>query len=131
MTLELKKILYVDDDQDMRLLVKLTLEMESFVEVITCSDGVEFFLDAFQDAPDMIMLDVMMELMSGPEIMKEIMRDERLSKLPIIFLTSRAEPEDIKKYMDLGAAGVIAKPFDITTFADRVQELWRRHYGLA
>lgn len=128
---KIQKILYVDDDQVMQMLVKLTLEMDGKAEVITCPDGIEFLLDTFHERPDVIILDVMMELMSGPEIMREIKLNESLQNIPVIFLTSRAELEDVKKYMELGAAGVIAKPFDVSTLADQVHELWCRYHGHA
>lgn len=118
---EVNHILYVDDEPEMELLVKATLESSGKFTVTTCSNPIDFLLTAMESKPDLILLDVMMDWMSGTEVIQEIAQHENLSGIPVVFITSRAEQDDIQKYIDVGAAGVIPKPFDILTFPARIE----------
>lgn len=120
----LQKILYVEDEPDIREIAKLVLEnVGGFdVEVV---DGGQSALDMIEGfKPDMVLLDAMMPGMDGPTTFKEIRKRKSFAKTPIAFLTAKLMDKDIAAFLDLGAVGVIAKPFDPMTLSDQVRELW-------
>lgn len=120
-----RHIVYVDDDPDMRLLVKSVLENTGNMRVTACANAVEILEAAIESKPDMIILDVVMPLMNGKEIFNEIRNNKRIGHTPIIFLTSLSREQDRKALMALGAVGVITKPFDLTTLAAQISDLWK------
>lgn len=107
-------LLYVDDDADIRTIVELALGLDPDITARTAGSGraaIASLLVA-EWTPDVIVLDVMMPDMTGPETLVELRRNPRLAETPVLFMTARGRDTDIKDYMALGAAGVILKPFD-------------------
>jgi two-component system OmpR family response regulator len=106
------RLLYVDDEADIREVAELALSLDSSFEVRTCASGEEAIAIAPEWCPDLILLDVMMPGMDGPTAF------ERLRKLPetaattIVFITARTQAREVERFKAMGAAGVIAKPFD-------------------
>jgi len=120
----LQKILYVEDEPDIREIAKLVLENVGGFEVEVV-DGGQSALDMIADfKPDMVLLDAMMPGMDGPTTFKEIRKRKPFAETPIAFLTAKLMDKDIASFLDLGAVGVIAKPFDPMTLSDQVRELW-------
>ena len=120
----LRDILYVDDDPQMQMLVKNVLEGSGGLRVTLCQSAMEILEKAIETQPQLIMLDYMMPIMNGADILEEIMNDPRINKTPVIFLTSKASDRDRAKLMSAGAKGVIAKPFDLVTLPDQVRKIW-------
>jgi two-component system OmpR family response regulator len=118
-------ILYVDDDPDMRMLVKNTLENSNAMRVSVCVSAMEILEDTINSMPDLIILDVVMPVMDGKAILQEIKNDKRISHIPVIFLTSKSSEKEVQSLVNLGAIGVIAKPFELTTLAQQVSTLWQ------
>ena len=118
-----RHILYVDDDPDMRMLVKNTLENSNAMRVSVCTSAMEILEDTINSMPDLIILDVVMPVMDGKAILQEIKGDKRISHIPIIFLTSKSSEKEVQSLINLGAIGVIAKPFELTTLAQQVSAL--------
>ena len=125
----LQKILYVEDEVDIQKIARLALETVGGFEVMICGSGAEALEKAPDFAPDILLLDVMMPGMDGPDTLVELMKIESLKDTPSIFLTAKALPAEIERYQDLGALGVIPKPFDPMALADKVKEIWKNRNG--
>ncbi|WP_417821013.1 response regulator [Terasakiella sp.] len=122
----LKKILYVEDEPDIRDIATLVLENVGDFEVCAVEGG-QLALDIIDEfQPDMVLLDAMMPGMDGPTTFVEIRKMKGFQDIPIAFLTAKLMDSDIATFLDLGAIGVIAKPFDPMTLSDQVRELWDR-----
>lgn len=106
------RILYVDDEDDIREIAEMSLDLEPDFDVRASASGSEGLAAALDWKPDLILLDVMMPAMDGPATLKELGADERTAGIPVVFITARTQPHDVEKFLSLGARGVIAKPFD-------------------
>lgn len=118
------KVLYVDDDPDIREIVSLSLGLDPGFSVETADSGSSAL--AAIDAgltPDVIVTDVMMPVMDGPATLAEIRRRPHLQATPVIFLTARAQAKERTRFIELGAADVITKPFDPTTLAKELRSI--------
>ena len=112
------KVLYVDDEPDIREVAKLALELDGGIEVTTASSGPEGL--ALLDGgfmPDVVMLDVMMPGMDGPAVLAELKSRPELAQVPVVFITARAQAHELARFVSLGAIGVITKPFDPMTLS--------------
>jgi CheY-like chemotaxis protein len=76
--------------------------------------------------PDIILLDVMMPDMDGIETFHRLREVPALEETPIVFMTAKAMPDEVKRYRAMGAAEVIAKPFDPMTLPDQLRKIWDR-----
>ena len=123
---ELKKILYVDDDPDLQKIVRLSLEAKGEFTVQVCDSGMEAIKKIKEFQPDLVILDVVMREMDGPETLLELRKTPGVGQAPVIFMTSRLQPEKVKKYKKIGAVGVIEKPFQPRKLADQVKKLWNQ-----
>jgi CheY-like chemotaxis protein len=110
-------VLLVDDDASIRRIGELSLSAIGKLEVILAASGDEALLRARESSPDVILLDVTMPGLSGVETFEQLRGDPRTRAIPIVYLTARSGSEEAKRYAALGAAGVIAKPFDPMTLA--------------
>ncbi|WP_029008286.1 response regulator [Azospirillum halopraeferens] len=120
----LRRILYIDDDPMLQALAGIVLGRRGGFTVEGCRDGAAAVAAALAFAPDLVLLDVNLPGSGGPEILAALRAEPALAGLPVIFVTAGVTPEDARRYTALGAAGVIAKPFDPMTLADRVRALW-------
>lgn len=120
----LEKILYVDDEPDISEIVKLSLERLGGYEVSVCGNGKQALEMAPGFAPDMILLDVMMPEMDGPTTLQELRKLEQFNEVPVVFVTAKVQPYEIEHFREIGAADVIAKPFDPLTLSDQVERIW-------
>ena len=115
-----KRILIVDDEDDIREVGQMTLEMMAGWEVRTASSGEEALAMAAAHPPDAILLDVMMPVMDGPATLARLRAEPATAGVPVVFLTAKAQAADQRRLAEMGAAGVLAKPFDPMTLADQV-----------
>jgi two-component system alkaline phosphatase synthesis response regulator PhoP len=119
-----KKILVVDDEQDIVGMLQYNLQKAGF-EVITAFHGAEALAKA-ELLPDLIILDVMMPEMDGWEVCRELKRRARTSLIPIIFLTARGDEIDEVVGLELGADDYIAKPISIAKLMARIRSVFRK-----
>jgi two-component system OmpR family response regulator len=126
MTPELSRILYVEDDPDIQAIAMMVLETISGFTVQACSSGKEALEKAVAFQPDLILLDVMMPGMDGPETLKGLRNSPELQSTPVVFMTAKVQPQEVQGYIALGAVGVIAKPFDPMTLAQELRDIWAR-----
>ena len=119
------KVLVVDDEREIRDLLRTSLSAEGY-EVVVASNGEEAIGLAKTGNPQVILLDIEMPGIDGIETCKRLEADEKTQLIPIIMMTSRGD-RDIKAYLE-GAADIVNKPFDIKQLAIRVKSMLRvRH----
>ena len=116
------KVLVADDDEKIRELLELYLTKEGFA-VIQAADGAEAILKAQQLKPDLIVLDIMMPVLDGMEVCRQV---RKFSQVPVIILTARTEDEDRILGLELGADDYLAKPFNPRELVARVKAVLRR-----
>ena len=117
------KLLMIDDEEDIRKVGLLSLERVGKFAVRQAASAAEGLAVAREDRPDVVLLDVMMPGMDGPETLIEFQRDPALKSIPVIFLTAKVQPQDVERYLGLGAVGVIQKPFDPMTLPGQVRKI--------
>ncbi len=115
------RILYVDDEPDIREIATLSLELDPALEVRSCESGAEALQITAQWRPDLILLDVMMPGMDGPTTLGKLREQEATADVPIVFITARAQSAEVDRWKALGAAEVIAKPFNPMTLASQIK----------
>lgn len=107
----MKKILIIEDNNDVRENLKEILELSNY-EVVEAANGKAGVEQAFAELPDMILCDIMMPELDGYGVLHILSRDRRTADIPFIFLSAKAEKDDFRKGMSLGADDYITKPFD-------------------
>jgi two-component system, OmpR family, response regulator len=111
------RVIYTDDEADIRDVAALSLGLDPDIEVRTCASGAELFATVAGWRPDIILLDVMMPGMDGPTTLAGLRRNPELAAVPIVFITARTQAHETERFRALGAAGIITKPFDPMTLA--------------
>ncbi len=123
--MEKKKILVVDDEPDVTDLVAYHLKAKGF-QVECLNDATASISKARSFQPELIILDIMMPHLSGIQLCRILRADNRLSKVPIIFLTAKAEPPDRIEGLESGADDYLGKPFSPKELVLRVESILRR-----
>lgn len=121
---ELIRVMYVEDEPDIRAVAKLALEAVGGLTVSLCERGDLAVAQAESFEPQMILLDVMMPGMDGPSTLMALRASPQLRDVPVAFMTAKVQAHEIEHFKSLGAVGVIAKPFDPMTLAQQVRTLW-------
>ena len=111
------RVLHVEDEADIREVVKLSLALDPDLIVKSCNTGPDALTEALRWRPNVILMDVVMPVMDGPELLVQLRKGEDTAGIPVVFMTARAQAEEVEHFLSLGAAGVIAKPFDPLTLA--------------
>jgi two-component system, OmpR family, response regulator len=125
----LNRLLLVEDDPDIQAVAKLALEAIGKFVVRTCSSGKEAVKEAPEFAPDLILLDVMMPDMDGPSTLTALRAIPQTAATPVMFITAKVQPAEVAHVKNLGAIGVISKPFDPMTLSATVNLIWTQHHG--
>ncbi|MBA2749590.1 MAG: response regulator transcription factor [Tatlockia sp.] len=126
-TKEHKRLLLIDDDPNLILLVKDYLEFRGY-EVITAENGREA-LDVLEtDVPDMIVCDVMMPEMDGYDFVSNVRENERTSWIPVLFLSAKGQPQDRVKGLNVGADVYMVKPFEPEELVAQVEASLKQAY---
>jgi DNA-binding response OmpR family regulator len=119
------RVLVIDDEAPIRLLCRVNLEAEN-IDVLEAADGTTGLDLARDQKPDVVLLDVMMPGLDGWRVAEELLEDERTQKIPIIFLTARAEFRDRARGLDIGGVDYVTKPFNPLELAPLVRGLLDR-----
>ena len=119
------KVLVIDDEAPIRLLCRVNLEAEK-MDVLEASDGASGLDQAREEQPDVILLDVMMPGVDGWQIAEQLLDDPRTTRIPIIFLTARAEFRDRARGLDIGGVDYVTKPFNPLELAPLVEDVLDR-----
>ena len=122
----LNRICYVEDDEDIQRIVRMTLERvgKMTVEVVGDTTMAIEAMTAFR--PDMVMLDWMMPKMDGPTLFRQMKLRPETSALPVVFITAKASQHDLDELLKLGAAGAISKPFSPRDLPDQLRAIWAK-----
>jgi DNA-binding response OmpR family regulator len=119
------RVLVIDDEAPIRLLCRVNLEA-SKIEVSEAEDGKSGLEVARAERPDVILLDVMMPGMDGWQVFEQLLQDESTAKIPIVFLTARAELRDQARGLELGGIDYVTKPFNPLHLAPLIEDLLAR-----
>lgn len=120
----LARILYVEDEQDIRTVACMALEAVGGFQVVACASGREAIAAAPEARPDLLLLDVMMPGLDGPATLAELRKLPQTSRTPAIFMTAKVQPSEVAHYRALGALDVIAKPFDPMRVSADIVRIW-------
>ncbi|MEW6492393.1 MAG: response regulator [Cyanobacteriota bacterium] len=118
-----KKILVIDDEDGIREIIQICLEVAAGWEVMTAASGSEGLAIAKQQQPDAILLDVMMPDMDGPTTFRQLQADAATAHIPTILLTAKAKISEQQQFIDLGVTGVITKPFKAQELVDQIRAI--------
>ena len=121
---ELKKILFVEDETDIRMVAMMALESIGGFAVESCGSGDEALEKAPSFMPDLFLMDIMMPGMDGPTTLVELRKVQDFANTPVIFMTAKAQAKEIARFKELGAIDVITKPFDPMTLSDQIRTIW-------
>lgn len=124
--MDLPRVMHIDDDPDIREITLIALETIGGLAVVQCTSGEEAVAMASDCRPDVFLIDVMMPGMTGVETLHALRAMSEFSMTPMIFLTAKAQVDDLESLRKVGADAVMTKPFDPMTLAERVIEVWRR-----
>lgn len=125
----LARILYVEDEPDIRMVAQMALEAVGGFTVIACASGSEALAAAPTASADLLLLDVMMPGMDGPSTLKALRDLPATAQTPVIFMTAKVQAAEVAQYMALGALDVIHKPFDPMELAAQIVRIWERRGG--
>jgi DNA-binding response OmpR family regulator len=118
------KIVFAEDEPQIARLTIFKLELEGY-EVIWEKDGGAAYESIKANNPDLVILDIMMPVMDGYQVLKKMKEDENLKNIPVVMLTVRGQEQDIIRGFDLGSADYIVKPFRPAVLAARIKKILR------
>jgi CheY-like chemotaxis protein len=118
-----RRILIIDDEDDIRQVAALSLETIAGWELAVASSGAQGLARAVDYQPDAILLDVMMPGMDGPSTFRELRKNPATSKIPVLLLTAKVQSTDQRRFADLGVEAVLFKPFDPLTLATQISSV--------
>jgi CheY-like chemotaxis protein len=120
----LNRICYVEDDEDIQRIVRMSLERVGKMTVAVVTDPTRAIETITEFRPDLVMLDWMMPVMDGPTLFQQMKLRPETSGLPVVFITARASQRDLDELKTLGAAGTISKPFSPKDLPDQLRAIW-------
>ena len=122
--MNIQKILLVDDDPTILLITQIGIETkEPNWKIVLASSGEEAIAKAIEEKPDLIVLDMVMPGMDGKSTLTKLQQNNLTVHIPVIFLTGKIQKQEIDNYIQLGALGVIPKPFDPMAFSGQVSQI--------
>jgi len=124
MSRPLARILYVEDEPDIRAIAQMALEAVGGFTVIACASGSEALARAPGASADLLLLDVMMPGMDGPSTLKALRELPATALTPVIFMTAKVQAAEVAQYRELGAIDVIHKPFDPMELSAQISRIW-------
>lgn len=129
MSEELQRVMCVEDDPDIRLIVEFSLTTLGGFEVCMCPDGQSAIDQAPGFRPELVLLDVMMPGLNGPETLAALRLLKQMKGVPVVFMTAKAMPNEVEDLLQHGATGVIVKPFDPVRLPQDVRIYWEHGRG--
>ncbi|MBX9573903.1 MAG: response regulator [Candidatus Obscuribacterales bacterium] len=117
------KVLIIDDEEDIRSIASMSLGILGGIDVVEADGGEEGISKAAELQPDAILLDMMMPVLDGPGTLAKLRENSATKHIPVIFLTARAMTSEVEKLKQMGATGILTKPFDPTTLASQVKAI--------
>lgn len=118
----MRRILIIDDEDDIREVAALSLEAIAGWQVLTASSGIEGISVATAEQPDAILMDVMMPGVDGPTTFRNMQQDPLIAHIPVLLLTAKVQGVDQRRFAGLGVASVLFKPFDPLSLAKQISD---------
>lgn len=128
---ELQRVMCVEDDPDIRLILDFSIGKIGGLTLCLCAGGAQALACVAEFQPQLILLDVMMPGMSGPQTLERLRALEVTRQVPIYFLTAKAMPNEVADLLACDAAGIIVKPFDPMALPQTLRDHWRQHHAAA
>lgn len=122
----LDRILYVEDEPILQKVTRVTLEKLGGFTVDVAATGLEALDKVESFHPDLILLDVMMPGMDGPATLERLRQTPAARSLPVVFITAKAQPQEIARFQAMDVAGVLTKPFDPSALCADLRAIWTR-----
>jgi CheY-like chemotaxis protein len=122
----LNRICYVEDDEDIQRIVRMSLERVGKMTVEVVGDPTRAIEAMTEFRPDLVMLDWMMPAMDGPALFRQMKLRPETNALPVVFITAKAAQRDLDELMKMGAAGTISKPFNPKDLPDQLRAIWAK-----
>jgi two-component system, OmpR family, response regulator len=119
-------VLHVDDDAEIRIIVELSLSLDSKISVTSASsasEALEYLQNSDNPLPSILVVDYYIGVTTGIDVLVSLRRDPRLKSVPAIFLSARVTKGEIEHMLRAGAIGVLAKPFNPVTLAHEMRAL--------
>lgn len=123
---ELERILYVEDEPDIRAIAEIALEVVGGFTVTSCSSGEQALAAVDRARADLLLLDMMMPGMDGLSTLEALRARPATAQTPVVFMTAKVQAAEVAHYKSLGVLDVIAKPFDPMTLASQLRAIWSR-----
>lgn len=117
-----KRILLADDEEDIKTVVTMFLESQGY-EVVTAFDGLDTLEKVRSEKPDLILLDIMMPVLDGYEVCKQLKEDEQTADIPIVILSAAAHAESVQRGLKAGAQDYIIKPFEPEKLREKIEQI--------
>jgi two-component system, OmpR family, response regulator len=122
----LRTVLLVEDNADIRTIVKAALETIGKLQVRACASGEDALIAVRESPPQLVLLDVMMPGMDGPGVLARLREQPETAAIPVVFLTAKAAVSEFERLRALGAADVLTKPFDPMKLHEQVKAAWEK-----
>jgi CheY-like chemotaxis protein len=119
----MRRILIIDDEDDIREVAALSLEATAGWNILTASSGAAGIEIAAAEQPDAILMDVMMPGVDGPTTFGHMQKNSAISHIPVLLLTAKVQGVDQRRFAGLGLAGILFKPFDPLTLAQQISDV--------
>ena len=123
----MRRVLIIDDEDDIREVAALSLEATADWTILTASSGRDGIATAQKEQPDAILMDVMMPEMDGPTTFRHLQADATTRHIPVVLLTAKVQGVDQRRFAGLGVAAILFKPFDPLTLATQLSEVLGWH----
>jgi len=120
----LNRICYVEDDEDIQRIVRMSLERVGKMTVEVVSDPMVAIERMIAFKPDLVMLDWMMPGMDGPTLFRKMRDTPETRDLPVVFITAKASQREQNELHAIGAAGTILKPFSPKELPGQLRSIW-------
>jgi CheY-like chemotaxis protein len=127
----MQRVMCVEDDADIRMILDFSLGGVGGLTVLCCDGGAAALQQVPSFQPELVVLDVMMPGMSGPETLAALRLLPQMAGVPVVFLTAKATPGELEHLLQYGATGVIVKPFDPMSLAKDLRMYWEFGRGQA
>jgi len=114
---ELQRVLFADDEPDIRTILSLSLGTVGGYAILSCTSGYEVLREVHGFAPDLILLDVRMPNLSGPETLIALRKNRMSARIPVVFMTAQSTLGELEQCLIPGLTGLIVKPFNAMTLA--------------
>jgi len=124
------KILIVDDEPDLVQTLRDRLEMNGY-DIVTANNGKEGLEKAVQEKPNIILLDVIMPVMDGLEMLEALRKHPECKDCAIIMLTARSQRQDIVRAKVCGIQDYVVKPFDLSELVEKIESIVEHHKAVA